>query len=86
MGVRDAGARRRPEVLEHEHVAQPGIGRVHLGHPFLVGQEQVCEVLLPHRVQADRVVGVVDDDLVPPVAVDDLLEPEGDVALLAVVA
>ena len=78
--------RRLPEVLENEHVFEPWIGGVQLGHALLIDGEQVGQVCLTHLVQGDAVARIVDHDLVAAVTVDDLLQTEGDVGLGAVVA
>ena len=86
VGVSNAGARRRAEVLKHENVFEPRIGMIELFHPAPIGRKQQGQVALVHLVYPDAVARAVDDDLVPSIPVDRLLQTEGKVRVLPVVA
>lgn len=86
MGVGDAGAGRGPEILEYQDIAQAFIHGIELLHAIAVGAEELLQMVFIHFVQGRTVFGVVDNDLVAPIAVDGLLQAETEPRIGFIVA
>ena len=84
--MRDAGAGRRTEVLENQHILDARVGLIEGLDAVPVHADQVDEVLLRHVLDGDAMLGVVDDYFVPAVAVNRLLQAEHQVGCGCVVA
>lgn len=85
VGVGNAGTGGGTHILEYEHIAELLIGLIQLLHARPVSAEQIGDVLIVHLVDSDAMFVMVNDDLVPAVAVYGLLETEVEVAVAMIV-
>ena len=84
--MRDRRPGSRAEILEHQHVFQPLVRFEQLAHARLIDAEQDRQVRFGHLLYGDAMLMMIDDDFVPAVAVDGLLQAEVEPGLFAVVA